>query len=123
MPSCVAHALMAVVLLLAVPALAHAPALTEAENAWLERQRAVDGTKCCDRRDVHVGLAVEWRMQGGRYQVRIQGRWHDVPPGRLLRPRADDPSPWPGQALLFWSLAPHTAPGFSLWCFFPEPLT
>jgi hypothetical protein len=108
---------------LAAPALAHGPGFTDAEDAWLNRQRAVDGTKCCDRRDVHVGQNVEWRIQAGRYQVRIRDEWRDVPPGRMMRHQPDDPTPWPGEALLFWSPAPHLPDGFLLWCFFPDPLT
>lgn len=119
-----AGALFAVLLLvMPTPAMAHSPGLTEAQNAWLDRQRARDGTKCCDFRDVHIGQAVEWRMVGGRYQVRISGEWRDVPPGRVLQPRPGDPSPFGGEALLFYSPSPTYPPGFSLWCFQPEPLT
>jgi hypothetical protein len=67
----------ALLLALAAPAFAHGN-FTPEEEAWLERQRAVDGTKCCDRHDAHVGQNVEWRLQGGRYQVRIQGEWRDI---------------------------------------------
>ncbi len=110
-------------LLIVAPALAHTPGLTEDENAWLDRQRARDGTKCCDYRDVFIGRAVEWRIQGGRYQVRITGEWRDVPPGRVMQPNPADPSPFPGEALLFYSLNPHWPDGYQLWCFFPENLT
>lgn len=104
------------------PAMAHSPGLTAEQNAWLDRQRARDGTKCCDFRDVHIGQAVEWRIAGGLYQVRISGEWHDVPPGRVLQPIPGDPSPFGGEALLFYSLN-HTYPlGFSLWCFQPSVL-
>jgi hypothetical protein len=97
--------------------------ITDAENEWLNRQRAIDGTKCCDRHDTHVGEGVEWRIERGRYQVRIQGAWRDVPPERVMRHNPADPTPWPGQALLFWSPVPSHPDGFLLWCFFPEPLT
>lgn len=110
-------------LVAALPALAHSPGLTPEENAWLDRQRARDGTKCCDFRDVQIGRAVEWRLVGGRYQVRISGAWRDVPEGRVLQPREGDPSPFGGEALLFWSPSPHAPLGFHLWCFQPEPLT
>lgn len=118
-----AAGVVASLLMLAPKAFAHTPGLSEAEIAWLDRQRARDGTKCCDDRDVQIGRAVEWRIVGGRYQVRITGEWRDVPPGRILMPRADDPSPWPGEALLFWQPAPHVPGGYWLWCFQPEPLT
>jgi hypothetical protein len=108
---------------LARPAWSHGLGFTAEEAAWLDRQRSHDGTKCCDVRDVQVGQGVEWRLSGGRYEVRIRGEWRAVPPGRLMRHDAADPTPWPGQALLFWSPAPHAPEGFFLWCFFPEPLT
>ena len=103
------------------PALAHG-AFTPDENDWMNRQRAVDGTKCCDERDAHVGENVEWRLVGGRYQVRIQGEWRDVPEGRLLQINPADPSPFGGAALLFYSPSPHAPGGLHLWCFQPEPL-
>jgi hypothetical protein len=120
-----ALAVLAVVMLVGAgrAAWGHGAGFTAEENAWLERQRAVDTTKCCNDRDAHVGHAVDWRMVAGRYQVRIQGEWRDVPPGRLMQHNPADPTPWPGQALLFWSPSPHVPTGFHLWCFFPEPLT
>lgn len=102
------------------PAAAHGQHFTQDEIAWLNRQVAVDGMKCCDETDAHVGTRVSWRIEGSRYQVRIQGAWHDVPPGRVMRSQPDDPSPWGGEALLFYS--PRTGGGISLWCFRPEAL-
>jgi hypothetical protein len=109
--------------LVALPAAAHSPGLTADDNAWLDRQRSRDGTKCCDFRDVHIGRAVEWRIQGGRYQVRIAGEWRPVPSGRIMRHQPDDPSPFPGEALLFYSVNPAWPDGFMIWCFSPENLT
>lgn len=107
-------------LLLAVAA-AHGPHMTPAQEAWLDRQRARDGTKCCDTRDVHVGQAVEWRIRGGGYQVRIGAAWHPIPPGRLLAPIPGDASPFGAQALLFYTPSQLGGPP-SIWCFLPEPL-
>jgi hypothetical protein len=97
-------------------AFGHAPLFTPEENAWLDRQRARDGTKCCDERDAHVGVNVRWRMNGGRFEVFIMDAWHPVPPGRLHRHDPNDPSPWPGEALLFFTPFPQ---GPSIWCFRP----
>jgi hypothetical protein len=109
-------------LILASSAAAHSPRFTAEENAWLNRQRAHDGTKCCDETDAHVGQFVEWRMSGGHYEVHINGGWHRVPAGRLMRHDPADPTPWPGAALLFYTPTPHVLEGFTLWCFYPEPL-
>lgn len=117
------RAAMLAAVLFAAPAAAHTPGLTAEENDWLDRQRARAGMKCCDYRDVFIGRAVEWRMVAGRYQVRITGEWRDVPEGRLMMPREGDPSPFGGEALLFYSLNPSWPAGYQLWCFMPEPLT
>lgn len=116
------RALLVVLFLLPLPlsgAWAHVSTFTDAENEWLDRQRAVDGTKCCDRNDAHVGLRVEWRLVGGQYEVLIGGAWRPVRPGRLMQHNPDDPTPWPGQPHLFYSPFPA---GPSIWCFFPPPL-
>ena len=105
-------------MLLAGPAMAHG--FTAEENAWLNRQRALDGMKCCDETDAHVGEDVEWRMRGGRYEVFVLGAWHEIPEGRLMQHRPMDPTPWPGRALLFYSVYGGR---LHIWCFFPEPLT
>ena len=112
-----------IIALLAGPAAAHQQHFTPEENAWLHRQRAVDGTKCCDEHDAHVGERVAWRMAAGAFEVRINGAWLPVPRGRMMRHDPDDPSPWGSEALLFWSPAPHLPGGVSIWCFSPEPLT
>jgi hypothetical protein len=97
----------------------HGTGYTAEENDWFNRQRAVDGTKCCDENDAHVGENVEWRVRGGRYEVFVMGGWHPVPPGRIMRSIADDPSPFGSAALLFYSTHPNWPNGFMLWCFRP----
>ena len=83
-------------------------------NDWLNRQRAVDGTKCCDEHDTEILTDFRWRIVGGRYEVEIGGAWVEIPPGRMLRPNPDDPTPY-AEALLFRT-------GSSIWCFQPAPL-
>jgi hypothetical protein len=107
-------------LLAAALAHGHGPHMTPAEEAWLDRQHARDGTKCCDVRDVHVGQAVAWRITPRGYEVEIDGAWHLVPPGRLLAPIPGDPSPFGAQALLFYT--PRSGGPPAIWCFLPEPL-
>ena len=105
---------MAVLILLSGEARAHG--FSPAEDAWLNRQHALDGMKCCDATDAHVAPDVEWRHVAGRYEVRIRGAWVPVPPGRIMREVPSDPSPWGQAALLFHSRAGQ------IWCFRPEPL-
>lgn len=97
----------------------HGGPFTSDEIAWMERQHSHDGTKCCNEHDVYVGEVVEWRMHRGHYEVLISGQWERIPPGRLLNHTMSDPTPFPGQALLFYSVYPS---GHRIWCFFPPPL-
>ena len=114
-----AAAALAAVIAGCTAATGHGLGFTREENAWLDRQRAIDGTKCCDERDAHVGENVEWRMVGGRYEVFVNGGWFPVPPERVMRSNPDDPSPWGSAALLFYSPGVHWPNGFMLWCFRP----
>ena len=107
-------ALALLLLALAGPAAGHG--FSESENAWLNRQVALDGMKCCDATDAHVSPDIEWRHREGRYEVRIRGAWVVVPAGRIMRENPADPSPWGQAALLF-----HSPQGV-VWCFRPEPL-
>ena len=113
--------LAAALVALPLAAAAHGPHFSPEEVAWMDRQHALDGMKCCDERDVTIGLAVRWRMQGRHYEVLIGGRWWQVPPGRMLRHNTADPSPFPGEAILFYSPMPDGTP--RIWCFSPPPLT
>lgn len=122
--------LLATLALLPTGALAHlqhaATPVTPEENDWLERQRAVDGTKCCNDRDIYVGQDVEWRIvrdgHNIHYEVMIAGIWRRILPGRILRPDPSDPSPFGSQALLFWMPSPHTLEGYRIFCFRPDSL-
>ncbi len=97
----------------------HGGPFTSEEIAWMERQHALDGTKCCNEHDVYVGQMVQWRIHRGHYEVLISGQWEQIPPGRLMEHLPDDPTPFPGEALLFYSIYPS---GHRIWCFFPPPL-
>ena len=97
----------------------HGGPFTNDEIEWMERQHARDGIKCCNERDVYVGQVVEWRMSRGHYEVKISGNWQQVPAGRIMQHIDGDPSPFPGEALLFYSIYPS---GLNIWCFSPPPL-
>jgi hypothetical protein len=102
-------------------AFAHGDHFSADEIAWMERQRAVDpAIKCCNERDVHIGVRVRWRVAADGYEVEIAGRWHAVPASRMMRHRADDPSPFGSAAILFYS---RFGDSLHIWCFSPEPLT
>jgi hypothetical protein len=88
----------------------HFAAEHAANNAWLNRQVARDGTKCCDEHDVEVLIDPRWRQTPAGYEVLIGETWRPVPPGRIMRVNPDDPSPYPGEVLLFRT-------GSTVWCF------
>ncbi len=104
-----------VFLLIAEYAWGHGQHFTDQENDWLNAQYSPDATKCCDRHDTVVGPDVEWRIEGGQYQVLISDVWRNVRPGAVV-PRTPD-NPWPGQAIVTYSLFPGG--GLHIWCFWP----
>lgn len=95
-------------------ALGHGSQFTADEVAWMDRQRAVDGTKCCNEHDIFMLSDPQWRVSSGHYEVRAFGAWHQVPPGRMMRYVADDPSPFPGEVFVFYS---RVGSGIMIWCF------
>lgn len=102
-------------LLCAGVAWGHGPDYTPEETQWMERQHAVDGTKCCDRHDTVVGPDVEWRIHNGQYQVLIDGSWHPVPAELVIRRTSDNP--WPNQAIVTYSVYPGGR--VRIWCLWP----
>lgn len=55
-------------------------------DSWYQGLRSPAGAPCCDGPSVDaVHLAdVDWESRDGRYRVRIDGEWIDVPPGAVL---------------------------------------
>ncbi len=55
-------------------------------DSWYQGLRSPAGSPCCDGPSVDaVHLAdVDWESRDGRYRVRIDGKWIDVPPGAVL---------------------------------------
>lgn len=79
--------------LLATPVLAKAPPgtdLNSPEHAWWEcNVQPASGLLCCREADGHVLRDRDWHVQpkadgSKRYQIRVQGRWYDVPPRAVI---------------------------------------
>src|ERR1700742_5103664 len=68
-------------------------------HAWFEHQHSVIGNWCCNVADGHILSASDWRISGGRYEVRIDQTWYDVPPTSLRDP-SGGPNPT-GQAIVW----------------------
>lgn len=87
--------------------------LTEAEHTWMKRQRNVQGQWCCGPENVTLVEDPHLRVRNGNYEVHLLGRWVVVPPGAMHRYRAEDPSPFPGEVLLFFSTRGDE---ITIWC-------
>ena len=53
---------------------------------------------CCAEDDDHVLREGDWRIKGNHYQVHVDGRWRNVPPGAVLS-HVDNPT---GGAVVFY---------------------
>lgn len=86
-------------------------------DSWYQGLKSPAGAACCDGPSVDaVHLAdVDWESNAGRYRVRIDGQWVDVPPGAVLDvPNRDGRTlVWPG-----WSDGKR-----SVRCFMPGAMT
>lgn len=78
-------AVFAALLVLAAPALAHDHGRPNLDG-WYQSLRSPAGSSCCDGPEVDaVHLAdADWESNAGRYRVRIDGQWVDVPPDAVL---------------------------------------
>lgn len=87
--------------------------ITEAEHRWMKRQQSVSGRWCCGPENVTLVEDPHLRVRNGNYEVHLLGRWVVVPPGAMHRYRAEDPSPFPGEVLLFFSTRGDE---ITIWC-------
>lgn len=85
-------------------------------DGWYQGLRSGKGS-CCDGPGVDAySLAdVDWESKAGRYRVRIEGQWHDVPPEAVL----DGPN-LDGRTLV-WPIKGYG--GLTIRCFMPGAMT
>ncbi len=109
----VAFALTVIVLAFIHPALPHdhkKPHL----NDWMKSLYSKGNTWCCDGND---NDAIDsWEMKEGRYRVKFQGRWFDVPDGALVS------GPNMGGDALLWMNTKGWGPP-SVRCFMPGSMS
>lgn len=56
-----------------------------AVREWFRSLRNSNGTLCCDEADGHILGDGDWKIDDfGKYQVRFDGRWFEVPPQAVL---------------------------------------
>lgn len=79
-------------------------------KGWFDNLKSGRGL-CCSTSDGTAVADPDWETLNGRYRVRIEGVWHDVPPEALVTV----PNLY-GRAMV-WPL------GGEVRCFMPGPLT
>ena len=71
-----------ILLLLCSPALAHDPSRPEL-NDWFNKLQSGRG-RCCSFADGFAVSDVDWESKDGRYRVRLENIWIDVPDDALI---------------------------------------
>jgi len=105
--------LVAGLIYLAAPAQAHDHSRPHLDG-WYKGLTSGKGP-CCDGTDHSYVADLDWESKGGRYRVRIEGAWHDVPPEAvLIGPNLDGRTlVWPVKG---WG-------GLTIRCFIPGTMT
>jgi hypothetical protein len=88
-------------------------------EAWLRRQKNMNGGSCCDPDD-HVAILdnEQWKIDGDHYSAKVNGDWIEIPNSALLLRWRSDPNPT-GKAVLwsgFNTMMPHNVDPY---CFSP----
>jgi hypothetical protein len=88
-------------------------------QAWMVRQKNMNGGSCCDPNDHTAILENEqWKIDVDHYSVKVNGVWVSIPPYTLLLHRDTDPNPT-GKGVL-WSGFNRNMPGqVVIYCFAP----
>ena len=83
-------------------------------KAWFDRLASRKGP-CCSDADGSAVSDVDWETHGGRYRVRIEGEWVDVPDEAVITEpnRVGRTMVWPIRGYL----------GLSIRCFMPGSMT
>lgn len=83
-------------------------------NEWMKGLYSSKGS-CCSGQDATVLTDKDWETHNGRYRVKIEGEWVDVPPEAVLTdPNRDGRTlVWPYKSTLQWQVR----------CFMPGAMT
>jgi hypothetical protein len=81
---------------------------------WFDSLKSGKGP-CCSDADGSAVSDVDWESRGGRYRVRIEGEWHEVPEDAVITEpnRVGRTMVWPIKGYL----------GLSIRCFMPGSMT
>lgn len=66
-------------------------------KGWFDNLKSSGGSLCCSDADGTALSDVDWEAKGGKYRVRIDGEWVDVPPDAVITEpnRAGRTMVWP----------------------------
>jgi len=78
---------------------------------WFDKLRSKGGMPCCSDADGTAISDVDWESKGGRYRVRIDSQWFDVPDEAVVT----EPNRF-GRAMV-WPLRGYS--GITIRCFMP----
>ncbi len=82
-------------------------------DSWFKELRSKGGAPCCDGTDATSLEDPDWTMKDGKYRVRLQGEWLDVPDEAVIVvPNRYGPA-------LVW---PYTGSQKGIRCFMPGSL-
>ena len=76
----------------------HSRQVDPAFSAWIDDLLNPATGLSCDKFDPHVLGSADWRYEADHYQIRIAGRWREVPPPAVID-RIDNPT---GSAVAFY---------------------
>lgn len=84
-------------------------------DGWFKGLTSRAGAACCDGSDATRLDDVDWESRDGRYRVRIEGQWIDVPESAVIDApnRAGPAMVWPTEGYM----------GLTIRCFMPGAMT
>lgn len=85
-------------------------------KAWFDQLRSSGGANCCSDADGTAIADVDWETKNGRYRVRIDGQWFDVPDDAVVT------EPNRAGRTMVWPLKYHDG-STHIRCFMPGPMT
>ena len=82
---------------------------------WFDQLKSKSGALCCSDADGTALSDVDWRSRDGRYQVRLDGQWIDVPEDAVIT------QPNRARRTMVWPLRSYM--GLSIRCFMPGSMS
>jgi len=90
-------------------------------HVWFERQHNIRGQSCCANADGHILDDNDVRINGGSYEVQIEGVWYPVRPEALRDPVNGGPNPT-GHPIVWYTRRNTFVPDLVIFCFAPGTL-